>query len=215
MGVKASVPNDSGWRSDEELRATAGNDLGSNPTIWTIGHSTRAVEEFIAILRRRSISSVVDIRTIPRSRKNPQFNLEALSDKLVGHGLIYRHAPELGGLRRPKPESKNLGMENDSFRGFADYMETAGFDLAIKKLIEAVKRSRTVIMCAETLPWRCHRSLISDALSVRGIQVRHIIGDSKDLEHRLSRYAHVEGVVVTYPSRIAHSGPVELQTHPF
>jgi uncharacterized protein (DUF488 family) len=212
---KNAAPEGGEWRSDEDLRAIVGNDLDSNPTIWTVGHSTRDSEDFIAILKRRSIASVIDIRTIPRSRKNPQFNLEAIGEKLEDHGITYRHFPELGGLRRSKPDSINLGIVNDSFRGFADYMQTSEFDMAIHRLIKSSKQGRSALMCAETLPWRCHRSLISDALTVRGVHVRHIIGSGKDLEHKLSWYAHVEGVVVSYPSRIAHSGPGELQTHPF
>ncbi len=215
MNGDTAQARDEQGRSDGALRSMVGNDLKNSPTIWTIGHSTRPVEEFIAILKRRSVVSIIDIRTIPRSRKNPQFNLETLSGKLEDHGLTYLHAPKLGGLRRSKPDSINIGMENDSFRGFADYMQTAEFEIAIDELLIDSKQRRSAMMCAETLPWRCHRSLISDALVVRGIQVRHIIGNSKDMEHKLSRYAHVEGMVVTYPSRIAHSGPTELQTHLF
>ena len=168
-------------------------------TIWTVGHSTRSFEERIGVLRQYGIEALVDVRTVPRSRKNPQFNRDELEIKLPEIGIDYIHAKDLGGLRKPLKDSTNLGWENESFRGFADYMQTPGFKEALDRLIERAKSKPTGIMCAETLPWRCHRSLIADALLVRGFDVVEVFDDHKSQPHKLTSFAVVQEGNVTYP----------------
>jgi uncharacterized protein (DUF488 family) len=146
--------------------------------VVTIWHSTRTLETFIHLLQTYDVKQVVDVRTVPRSRHNPQFNHETLPDGLKAIGIGYLHMPGLGGLRRPRPDSTNMGWRNASFRGFADYMETPGFENHLGKLIKLAQRKRIALMCAEALPWRCHRSLIADALEVREIKVAHILGST-------------------------------------
>src|SRR6185369_14353784 len=136
----------------------------SAPVIFTVGHSTRSFEELLAILRAHGVKRLIDVRTIPRSRHNPQFNRETFSKALHNRGFSYRHMKALGGLRRARPDSTNTGWRNASFRGFADYMQTSSFKEALDALIELATQKRTAIMCAEAVPWRCHRSLIADAL---------------------------------------------------
>jgi uncharacterized protein (DUF488 family) len=167
--------------------------------ILTIGHSTRAIEEFVELLQAHGAKHLVDVRTIPRSRHNPQFNRESLPESLHGAGIEYSHAPELGGLRHPRPDSVNSAWRNDSFRGFADYMQTPEFAGGIEKLVDAAEHSKTVIMCAEAVPWRCHRSLIADALTVAGHQVEHIMTVRKTQMHSLAPFARVDGQRITYP----------------
>jgi uncharacterized protein (DUF488 family) len=167
--------------------------------IFTIGHSTMPLDKFISVLKENSIELVADVRTIPRSRHNPQFNLETLPGELAKAGLEYRHLGALGGLRHTRPDSINTAWINASFRGFADYMQTSEFEKGLKELIKISRSRRSVIMCAEALPWRCHRSLISDALAVRGCHVEHITGTGQPHPHRLTSFARVEGRNVTYP----------------
>ena len=143
--------------------------------IFTVGHSTRPIEEFVELLRANGVEQLIDIRTVPQSRRNPQFNRDALPEPLERVGIDYLHMPELGGLRHPRPDSRNGAWRNDSFRGYADYMQTPEFAAAIEKLIELGGREQTAIMCAEAVPWRCHRSLVSDALMARGVVVEDII----------------------------------------
>lgn len=169
------------------------------PTVLTVGHSTRSIEEFIHLLRAHEVARVIDVRTIPRSRHNPQFNQEAVSASLRKSGIDYLHMPQLGGLRHTKRNSVNLGWCNASFRGFADYMQTPEFDQAIDELIRLAETARTSLMCAEAVPWRCHRSLIADALVVRGIPVEHITSLARRQAHQLTPFAHVEGTHLTYP----------------
>ncbi|MGH7490528.1 MAG: DUF488 family protein, partial [bacterium] len=147
--------------------------MPERPTIWTLGHSTRPIDELIGLLRVHQISLLVDVRTVPRSRYNPQFNTDQLALSLRDAGLRYRHLPELGGLRKPKKDSVNDGWRNASFRGYADYMQTDKFQRALEELM--AYGTRTAIMCAEAVPWRCHRSLIADALVSRRWNVRHIM----------------------------------------
>lgn len=167
--------------------------------ILTIGHSTRSIEEFLELLRAHEVELLADVRTVPRSRRNPQFNTDVLSATLAAAGIGYIHLPALGGLRRPRPESPNTGWRNASFRGYADYMQTPAFERAIEELIAAAANTRVAVMCAEAVPWRCHRSLIADALSVRGVPVGHITGKSEPGPHRLTPFARFEGTRITYP----------------
>jgi uncharacterized protein (DUF488 family) len=167
--------------------------------IHTIGHSTRPLLELVALLRGRGITRLIDVRTVPKSRHNPQYNSEALATALPGHGIAYHPMPTLGGLRHPRPDSANLGWRNASFRGFADYMQTAAFEAALGKLRAIAVNEPTAIMCAEAVPWRCHRSLIADTLVVRQLEVRHIIGPSEAKLHVLTPFARVVGTSVTYP----------------
>ena len=171
----------------------------TTPIIFTIGHSTRTLEEFVGLLQAHGVRLVVDVRTIPRSRHNPQFNQEKLSADLKKSGIDYVWLKELGGLRHPKLDSQNKGWRNESFRGFADYMQTPEFEAGLNELINLAQNSPVAIMCAEAVPWRCHRSLIADALLVRGIRVEHIMTLKTLLEHSMTKFAHVEGKQITYP----------------
>jgi len=166
--------------------------------VLTVGHSTRTIDEFIELLQAHGVTRLVDVRTIPRSSHNPQFNRDALPKSLAT--IAYTHAPELGGLRRARKDSPNTGWRNLSFRGFADYMMTAEFQQALHNLIEMAGRDRIAILCAEAVPWRCHRSLIADALSARGIPVEEVIGGSRTQPHKITPFAKVEGTRITYPA---------------
>ncbi len=168
--------------------------------IYTIGHSTRSLDDFLAILRHYNINEVVDIRTIPKSRHNPQYNKDSLAHFLRNHHIGYRHEKDLGGLRHTHKNSINMAWENASFRGFADYMQTDEFKHGIEKLIKIAKKKNVVIMCAEAVPWRCHRSLIGDALLVRGIKVEDIFNIHTTKPHSLTPWAHVHGTTITYPA---------------
>ena len=170
-------------------------------TVSTIGHSTHPIEDFIHILEAHNIRRVVDVRTIPRSRHNPQFNRESLSASLNKAGIDYRHLPGLGGLRHPRKDSINTGWRNASFRGYADYMQSPEFGANLNNLIELASEVPTAIMCAEAVPWRCHRSLIADALVARGIQAMEIMSATKSQPHALTSFAKVEGLQVTYPAK--------------
>lgn len=170
------------------------------PVIFTVGHSTRSFEELVAILRAHGVERVVDVRTIPRSRHNPQFNREFFSKALRNRRIGYRHMKALGGLRRARPDSINTGWRNASFRGFADYMQTPPFEQALAKLLELAQEKPTVMMCAEAVPWRCHRSLIADALTVRGCEVRDLMDVKSAKPHVLNSMARVHGLQVTYPA---------------
>jgi uncharacterized protein (DUF488 family) len=167
--------------------------------IYTIGHSTRPIDEFIGILNAYGIGQLVDVRTIPRSRRNPQFGIEHLPGSLTTAGIAYRHMPGLGGLRHPQRDSINTGWRNAGFRGYADYMQTPEFQVNLEKLIQLASTAPTTIMCAEAVPWRCHRSLVADALSVRGVPVVEILSESSYRMHRLTPFAQVEGLRITYP----------------
>jgi uncharacterized protein (DUF488 family) len=170
----------------------------SDPVL-TIGHSTLPLEDFVHLLQAHGVKKVVDVRTIPRSRHNPQFNRETLPNSLRACGIDYLHMPGLGGLRHACSDSSNLGWRNASFRGYADYMQTPEFEDRLQRLIEQVGQEHICLMCAEALPWRCHRSLIADALIVRGIQVEHILSSTHRQAHVLTPWAKVVGTAVTYP----------------
>jgi len=167
--------------------------------IFTVGHSTRSADDFVGLLKTHRIELLVDVRTVPRSRHNPQFNRDTLPVMLRQAGIEYMHLAELGGLRKPRADSTNAGWRNLSFRGFADYMETPEFEKGLARLMEAAKTRRAAIMCAEAVPWRCHRSLIADALVARGMEVFELSSLTQAQPHRLTPFARVEGARVSYP----------------
>jgi uncharacterized protein (DUF488 family) len=171
--------------------------------IFTLGHSTLPIEAFVALLHAYGVERLVDIRTTPRSRHNPQFNDDALAESLKAQHLDYVHLRALGGLRHPRRDSLNTGWRSEGFRGFADYMQTEEFEEALAALTRMSRERRVAIMCAEAVPWRCHRSLVSDALSVRGIPVVEILSQSSYRMHELTPFAQVEGTQITYPSEQA------------
>lgn len=180
------------------------------PTIWTIGHSTRPIGEFTDLLSAHAISLLVDVRTVPRSRHNPQFNTNALAESLKEAGLASLHMPALGGLRKAQKDSINDGWKNASFRGYADYMQTDEFWSALDTLMSTSRLQPTAIMCAEAVPWRCHRSLIADALASRGWTVRHILSPVKADEHRLTPFAVIDGNRLVYPRPADPLAPLRL-----
>jgi Protein of unknown function, DUF488 len=169
-------------------------------TVFTIGHSTRPLPEFIAMLRAHSVERVADVRSIPRSRYNPQFNRETLARRLRAARIGYVHLKKLGGLRHAKADSANLGWHNASFRGFADYMQTEDFLSGLARLEKLAIGKPTAIMCAEAVPWRCHRSLIADALVVRDFSVEDIMSVARASEHEITPFARVRGLRITYPT---------------
>lgn len=167
--------------------------------IFTIGHSNRTIAEFLALLEAHGVERLVDVRTIPRSRHNPQFNRDALARSLRRARIAYTHLPKLGGLRHALRDSVNTGWQNASFRGYADYMQTPEFAGALARLEKLAAHKRCAIMCAEAVPWRCHRSLVADALSVRGYAVEHIMTLARRNAHKLTAFARVRGRRITYP----------------
>lgn len=179
-------------------------------TLWTIGHSTRPIDELITLLKEHRIQQLVDVRTIPRSRHNPQFNMESLAKSLKKAKVIYVHMPQLGGLRKAKKDSMNAGWKNASFRGYADYMQTEEFRTALEKLMADGTGMKTAIMCAEAVPWRCHRSLIADALTVKEWTVWHIMSKAKADEHRVTSFAAITRDGITYPAPIDPEAPLRL-----
>jgi hypothetical protein len=189
---------------DAKSRAVATG--GAAPLLLTIGHSTRPIDEFIDLLRRHGVERLVDVRTIPRSRHNPQFNREALAKSLQDAGIDYAHLKELGGLRHPRLDSVNTGWRNTSFRGYADYMQSAEFDQALDRLLNLCAGKRCAVMCAEAVPWRCHRSLLADALSTRGIAVEHIMSGSRRDVHQLTPFARIQDGKVVYPGPKGNAG---------
>jgi uncharacterized protein (DUF488 family) len=167
--------------------------------VSTIGHSNRAWKDFLEILGAHRVKRVIDVRSIPRSRHNPQFNRATLSKKLRAARIGYVYLRKLGGLRHARGGSPNMGWRNASFRGFADYMQTSEFEAGLHRLIKLAGQKRSAIMCAEVVPWRCHRSLIADALTVRGIQVDDIMSRKRSQIHSLIPFARVHGHRLTYP----------------
>ena len=176
-----------------------------SPLVMTIGHSTHTLEEFIRLLQAHGATCVVDVRTVSRSGHNPQFNKASLPRSLKKAGLGYVHAAGLGGLRHTKRDSPNVGWRNASFRGYADYMQTPEFAKALDKLIELAKQDRIALMCAEAVPWRCHRSLIADALLVRGIRTGDIMSLTRRQIHSLTPFAKVRGTAITYPAEVSET----------
>ena len=190
--IRAESPRTAPPVTSSPLPATAA-------TLYTIGHSTRPADAFVALLRAHGIRHLVDVRTIPRSRHNPQYNSDALAATLAAAGIGYTHMKGLGGLRKPKPDSINAGWRNDSFRGYADYMQTPEFAAAIDDLLAIGAEQPTAIMCAEAVPWRCHRSLVADALFARGVEADEIVSETRATPHKLTSFARVDGTRVTYP----------------
>ena len=168
-------------------------------TIYTIGHSTRTIEQFIELLKAHDIEELVDVRTIPKSRHNPQFGAEELAASLQRAGIAYKHLAKLGGLRHASKDSVNLGWQNISFRGFADYMATSEFQTALDELKTLAEKKTVAIMCAEAVPWRCHRSLIADALAVQGWQVLHIQSRKTASPRESTTFLKVQDGKLTYP----------------
>jgi hypothetical protein len=184
------------------------------PVVLTIGHSTRSLEALIGLLQAHQAGCVVDVRTIPRSRHNPQFNKETLPAALRAAGIKYRHFPKLGGLRHARADSPNMAWRNPSFRGFADYMQTPEFATAVEKLAKLAEKERLALMCAEAVPWRCHRSLIADALYVRGFRVEHILSGIRSQLHDPTPWAQIRGRRITYPPvEPAHEATKKPATH--
>ena len=179
-----------------------------SPLVMTIGHSTRTIEEFIHLLRVHGATCIVDVRTVPRSAHNPQFNKASLARYLKKFGLKYVHLPGLGGLRHAERDSPNGGWRNASFRGYADYMQTHEFVENLEKAIRMAEQDRIALMCAEALPWRCHRSLIADGLLVRGIRTEDIMSVTRRQVHTLTPFAQVRGTTIAYPAEA--SSPIPL-----
>jgi uncharacterized protein (DUF488 family) len=178
-----------------------GRDDWAGRTLYTVGHSTRSLDELVALLRSFDVAVLVDIRTVPRSRHNPQFNRDALGPALAELGIRYAHLPKLGGLRKPLPDSINDGWRNESFRGYADYMLGESFAAGLDELRALADDGTVALMCAEAVPWRCHRSLVADALTARGAHVEHVMAVGRSSPHHMTTFAEVHGTRVTYPLR--------------
>lgn len=168
--------------------------------LWTIGHSTRPIDEFLGFLQAYGIQLLADVRITPYSRRNPQFHSDALAKNLADTSIYYRHMPKLGGRRRSRADSVNTGWRNASFRGYADYMQTQAFWDALEDLMAMGHRQSVAMMCAEAVPWRCHRTLVADALVSRGWTVRHIISSNSLKTHTCTPFARLEGNRLTYPA---------------
>jgi len=184
---------------EKSKRRVTASEKTAMPTVLIIGHSTHPWKVFLALLRAHRVERVIDVRSIPRSRHNPQFNQETLRAKLRGARIGYVHLRKLGGLRHARGDSANMGWRNRSFRGFADYMQTSEFDAGLQRLIKLARQKRTALMCAEAVPWRCHRSLIADALTVLGIRVEDIMSKNRSQLHSLTSFARVRRSCITYP----------------
>jgi uncharacterized protein (DUF488 family) len=171
-------------------------------TVWTLGHSTRSLDELIDLLLATGIELLADVRTAPGSRRLPHFGKASLESELPRRGVSYVHLPALGGLRKPLPDSVNSGWRNPSFRGYADYMQTAEFESGLAELTRLAAERRTALMCAEAVPWRCHRSLIADVLTARGVEVFHITGRGRTQPHVMTSFAQVGDGRVVYPDTL-------------
>lgn len=172
--------------------------MNAKLSIWTIGHSTLSIEELIARLRAFEIQVLVDVRSFPGSRRYPQFNKETLAESLTAAGVEYLHFKDLGGRRRARADSRNVAWRNESFRGYADYMETDYFAQGIARLLDVARARRTAIMCSEAVWWRCHRSLISDYLKVNGVEVIHIMAPGKSEAHPFTPAAQIVSGQLSY-----------------
>lgn len=180
--------------------------MASEPVVYTIGHSTRPLAEFVGLLQANGVAHILDVRTVPRSRHNPQFNRETLPGSLRAAGIGYTHLPGLGGLRRTRPDSPNEAWRNLSFRGYADYMQTAEFAANVEQVVKLAGHECCALMCAEAVPWRCHRSLIADALIVRGARVEDIISPGRRSIRTLTPWAKADGLTITYPPQATDEG---------
>jgi uncharacterized protein (DUF488 family) len=170
--------------------------------IFTIGHSTRTADAFLALLQAHGITGVADVRTVPRSRRHPHFSRESLAAFLMAHGIDYIHLPGLGGLRKPRPDSANGGWRHEGFRGYADHMGTREFVEALDALVAFAGERRVAVMCAEAKWWQCHRQLIADALVARDLEVRHVMSSREAARHELTPFARVTGSTVRYPALV-------------
>ncbi|MGE5245522.1 MAG: DUF488 family protein [Betaproteobacteria bacterium] len=179
--------------------------MTASPLIYTVGHSTRTLDDLVSLLRANGVARLADVRSIPRSRRHPHFSREALVASLPAAGVAYLHMPALGGLRKPRRESTNTAWQHPGFRGYADYMQTSAFERALADLLAWAEPGTTAVMCAEAVWWRCHRQLIADALVARGIEVRHIMEGGAAQPHKLTAFARVSEGRVTYPSLLDHS----------
>jgi uncharacterized protein (DUF488 family) len=198
-------------------RATKLNEAAAGArrtSVFTIGHSTRPIEEFIPLLKAHGIEEITDVRTIPRSRHNPQFNSEVLRKSLKKAQISYIHLPGLGGLRHTSRASINKAWRNASFRGYADYMQTPEFEKSLRQFLRLAKKRQSALMCAEAVPWRCHRWLLADALLVRGFPVEHIISATTRQPHQLTPFAKVQGYRVTYPADASSACVLDLRPSP-
>lgn len=208
MAVTGKIPGKGRAPSPPSSSSKKQTRRGRRPlTVFTVGHSTRSVDEFISLLSAHGIRQLADVRTIPRSRHNPQFGQDQLAPALERADIHYLHLPALGGLRHARRDSVNTAWRNAGFRGYADYMQTQPFAVALDELITRARKCPTAIMCAEAVPWRCHRSLIADALLVRGIEAKEIAGATRAQPHKLTPWAHVSGKTITYPGTESASKP--------
>jgi uncharacterized protein (DUF488 family) len=171
-------------------------------TIFTIGHSTRSLDDLLALLRAHGVVQLADIRTVPKSRRHPHFARDALERSLPAAGVAYRHFPALGGLRRPRLDSRNSAWRHEGFRGYADHMETPEFGAALDDLMGWGSGAPTAVMCAEAMWWQCHRRLLADALAARGVEVRHIMSAASAPPHEITEFARIEGERVSYPGLV-------------
>lgn len=193
--------------ADIQTPAARGRSLAGLGVVWTIGHSTRPLDEFLALLNEHGIEAVADVRRFPGSRRLPAYGSRSLSSTLKAHGVAYRWIPALGGRRTPRPDSPNVAWRNASFRGYADYMATQAFADGLGTLLDLASDAPTAMMCAEALWWRCHRALIADALTIAGARVIHILGPRRTVEHRLTSPARVDGGRLSYDRLVKTSTP--------
>jgi uncharacterized protein (DUF488 family) len=182
--------------------------------VFTIGHSTRPIDDFIHLLKSHGVQRVIDVRTLPRSRFNPHFDITRLPVFLREAHIRYTHLPGLGGLRKPRRDSPNVGWRNKSFRGYADHMQSPAFKRSLARCLTLAKDEHVVLMCAEAVPWRCHRSLIADALVARGIDALEIASETRVRKHTLTPFARVEGTEITYPADLTGPNAEDIDDRP-
>ncbi len=182
--------------------------------MFTIGHSTRELSEFLALLQAHAVTKLIDVRTVPRSAHNPQFGSDLLRRSLLRAGIGYEHVPALGGFRKPLEGSTNTGWRNKSFQGYADWMQSPDFDAALSRIVSESGTERQALMCAEAVPWRCHRSLIADALTVRGTRAEEIQSRTRSQVHALTPFARVKGTQITYPTEKKRASTTRTGSRP-
>lgn len=201
--------NDTVEIAAEHLECASPDVSAQEPRCLTIGHGTRPIDEFLQLLEQNQVELLADIRTVPRSRRNPQFEKDALASSLRERGICYLHLSGLGGLRKARPDSLNTGWRNESFRGYADYMATEPFGKALEELLTLIRHRRTAIMCAESVPWRCHRSLVADALLTKDVEVLHIVTREDPAPHRMTPFAELQGGRPLYPKTSGAAGDAQ------